>query len=285
MSKPAKMRTVIQSYTVSMSSVVAILLAGCNRSVVDQGQVVAIVNNEEITRAELQLEARERGLPIGTDAAVRDALVRELVERKMLVQHARTEKLDRTPEFVLASRRLSEVALAQRLLAGGAGETVSPKDIDRFVAANPQAFDQRALFTVDYRRIAQPVSEQLKARLLGAQTSTAIAALLAGAGLKAESKKEVWDSAALTPVPYSALKATRPGGAFVVPAGDGALVGLLLLTSVQPLAEGQRTAMAQALLQQQSRQDVLRQLLQRIEPQARVVYGPQFAPKSGAAPR
>jgi EpsD family peptidyl-prolyl cis-trans isomerase len=261
-----------------MTVLLAALLGGCNRSVADEGQVVAIVGDEEITRAELQLEARERGLPVGTDRQVRDALVKELVERKLLVQHARENKLDRTPEFVLASRRLNEVALAQQLLSKVEGDVVAAGAIDKFIAKNPRAFAGRALYSVDYVQVPGPIGHDVQSRLLGAKTSAAIAQIVASAGLKGERKQELWDSASLTPTAYAVMKDVKPGQPFLLPAAGATLAGVLSFTSAQPVAEGQRAAVAQAMIQQEAKQMAVRDLVRQLEPRVRITYAPQFAP-------
>lgn len=262
-----------------------LLLPGCNRSISEESQVVAIVGDEEITRAELELEARERGVPAAGDRQMRDALVRELVERKLLVQLARREKLDRSPEFVLASRRLGEVTLAQRLLSGLESDSAPPPAIARYIAQNPRAFAQRAYFSVDYVQLPAPLDENLRARLQSAGSGEDIVRLLASAGVKGTRRQELWDSASLTPAMYEAIRGMKPGQGFVIPVGGAVLAGILSFTSAQPVAEDQRAALAQAMIQQEAKQKVLRQLLQEIEPRTRIVYAPQFAPAPAATGR
>jgi len=91
-------------------------LAGCDGGPVS-GQVVAVVDGEEITIPELNAEARARGLVIGTDRALRDRVLQDLIDRKLLVQAALDRKLDRTPDHLLAKRRSDEMLLANELIA------------------------------------------------------------------------------------------------------------------------------------------------------------------------
>lgn len=281
----AKIDTVIQSYAVSMTLLLGLLLGGCNRSPKVGGQVVAIVGDEEITRAELELEARERGLPVGTDTQVRDGVVKELVERKLLVQEARKEKLDRTPEFVLASRRLGEISLAQSLIARGASSGVPAATLARFIAQNARAFDKRVLYSVDYLQIPGGLGKETERRLLGARTSAALAAILAEAGTKAERKQEVWDSASLAPAAFASLERLREGETFLLPGPEATVVGTLLTVSPQPLPKAQQASLAAAMIQQEAKQRTLARILQTIGSRTPVTYAPDFAPKGPKALR
>ena len=86
----------------------SVLAAGCSKAEPD-GQVIAIANGEEITLGELNEEARARGLPIVNNRVLRESVIRDLIDRKLLVQEALRKKLDRTPQHLLAIRRLNEM--------------------------------------------------------------------------------------------------------------------------------------------------------------------------------
>jgi EpsD family peptidyl-prolyl cis-trans isomerase len=261
-----------------MAIVMALLLAGCNRSITKDSQVVAIVGDEEVTLAELELEARERGIPIGSDPSARSGLVEELVERRLLVQQARRQKLDRTPEFVLASRRLTDLTLAQKLLADSAGDARPGQAVAAFIAANRRMFAERALHSVDYVQVPAPVSGRLAQLLLAARSVDEMENALLAAGLRGERKKELWDSGTIAPEVHAALKGVQQGRAFLARVGNQSLAGILLSSSPQPVPEAQRSALAQAMLQQAERQQALARIMTEVRPQTRIEIAPAFAP-------
>ena len=240
--------------------------------------MLATVDGEEITRAELELEARERNLPIGEDPAVREALLQELVQRKLLVREARKQDLHRTPEYLLATRRLGELALAQQLLLPGAAQAASGGAIDKFIAANPQAFASRTLFTVDRLAVSAPVKPEVQRRLREAPSVAAMEKVLKDAGVESQRKKEVWDSAALTPAAYAALRQVGANERFVLALNGSTFAGTLLSVSAQPIAPDQRRALARGMMEQQRRQRATEQILQRVERDASVEYNPDYAP-------
>ena len=126
----------------------AVLTAGCNKAA-PQGQVIAVANGQEITLAELNEEARARGLPIGSDRAIRDTLIQDLVDRKLLAQVA-LKKLERRPEHLIAERRLNEILLAQELIAAAQSEAADPsQEVKAFIAAHPRSFGTRVLIKVE----------------------------------------------------------------------------------------------------------------------------------------
>ena len=97
------MRTIFGSpmRTRSMAAIVLVAaLCACGKKV-PEGQVVAMVGNEEVTRRELTVEPEAAGLPPGPDAQpALTALLDGVIARKVAVAEARRLELDRTPEFV-----------------------------------------------------------------------------------------------------------------------------------------------------------------------------------------
>jgi hypothetical protein len=105
-----------------------LLGAGCEQAG-PRGQVVAVVNGEEITTAALNEEAKARNILDAARPAVRAALLQDLVDRKLLAQKAIEQKLDRSPRHLVAVEGMKEVLLAQDLL-GWAGMSGAPHRAD-----------------------------------------------------------------------------------------------------------------------------------------------------------
>jgi hypothetical protein len=157
-----------KTWVPALPAIAATLLTACNPEV-PTGQVIAVVNGEEITTAELNAEARARNLTIGTDAAQRDLAIADLVKRKLLVQAAEGRGLDRTPEFVVANRRLRDILLAQQLVAVRSAELgdqeEAPEAGESEQTPSPEERQQRLSRLAELRMdrtVAQIVSEQQK---------------------------------------------------------------------------------------------------------------------------
>lgn len=133
---------------------IALLLAGCSPAE-PQGQVLAVVDGTDITRRDVQAEARASGLieSASADARLRAALVDRLVDRALLVKAAQARGLDRTPDYLAAVRRARALALVESLRADILSHVPVPSAaaIADHIARNPWRFARR---TVLYGRRA-----------------------------------------------------------------------------------------------------------------------------------
>ena len=257
----------------------AALAAACNRHEAPKGQVVARVNGVEITVAELNEEARSRGLPIGDDPALKGALVQELADRKLLVAKALDEGVDRQPAFLLAKRRSDEILLAQQLLAGATeGGSVSEEQLRRYIAAQPDAFDRRVLMAVDQLNISGAVTPGLRQALAATPNVERMEQLAAAARLSFARSRETLDSANPADQRSRALLGHKPGETFLVPQPGGLIVGKIVSVTPSPVPPAQQLQVARERLQRDRTQAALDRLLGQLRPSARIHYQPGFAP-------
>ncbi|CAA9534246.1 MAG: hypothetical protein AVDCRST_MAG31-2672 [uncultured Sphingomonas sp.] len=257
--------------------------AACNRDEVPEGQVIALVNGTEITVAELNEEARARGIPIGRDPALKAALVTELVDRKLLVEEARAQGFDRQPNYLLAERRSDEVLLAQQMLAAAAeGGRVSDEELKRYIAANPAAFGRRALVSVEQIAVTGRVPAQLQRALAQAPTIERMAQLASANGLGAARASETVDSGNPLDPRGPTLSGLAEGQSFVLPRPGGLIAGKVVSVVPQPVPADQQLQVARDRLKQQRTQAAFDRLLRQVRPKAQVQYQPGFAPGSAA---
>ena len=313
MTRPAKISAVLQSYTVCMANpscsrrigmrgadrrrypgrgsgscfligVLALLAAGCNDGQVPRGQVVAVVDGVEITLAELNDEARTRGLAIGHDLGVRDALLQELVDRKLLVRQAVEQGFDKSPNFLLAKRRADEILLAQHLLADAAQAwTYSDEEVAKFIAANPHMFDQRRVLSVDQITVPRELPEPVRRALLAQPDIAAMEELLARVGVKGKRSSQQWDSATLSREWASTLLPLQPGAAFALRGPNRMFVGKILALVPEPVPAAQRGQVARGALTRSRAEMILKRIVERERSKVDIRYQPAFAP--GAAAR
>ena len=85
----------------------ALALGACHRKA--EGQVVAVVNGDEVTSSELNAELQGANLPPDMDKdEARSKVLQSLIDRRLLPQQARAGGLDETPEFLNKQRQLSD---------------------------------------------------------------------------------------------------------------------------------------------------------------------------------
>src|SRR5579862_5822881 len=92
---------------VALAVTACVALTACGNGGQPKGQVVAKVGKEEVTVLDLQSALTGFQAP---NAAVRKAAERQalsaIIQRKVLAQAARQQKLDRTPEFARQQQQL-----------------------------------------------------------------------------------------------------------------------------------------------------------------------------------
>ena len=266
--------------TQSLLVVAAALAGGGCGERQPKGQVVAVVNGAEITIAELNEEARSRGIAAADDPRARSALLEELIDRKLLVEQARDGKLDQSPEHLLAVRRLEEMALAQQLLAERMGEDAvrPPNSMEEYIRANPNGFENRALVTLDLLQVGEIRDPRLRLALSKARSMEAIEALLAGTAVKPLRRTETWDTA--TPPSRVQLGTLRlaSGDLFILPYEGGLLAGKVIARVPQPVAPEQRLPLARQLIQRQRAERLFEQLVRHARSAAKVSYQADFGP-------
>lgn len=261
-------------------------LTACNRSS-PKGQVVATVNGEEITLAELNEEARARGITVGNDVSLRNQLLADIIDRKLLLQKALELKLDETPVHLLAKRRTAEILLAQQLIAVTQGA--------RQMAAEPGVQQSGSRFeeggrsgrlTISVDRISFPgtLPAALAAEVERANRIDAVSDLLDQSGVEAERSLEVLDSSINHPALIARMSAAKPGQIIRYPEGDRIVAARVLAIVRHPLSPRERAQVE--LGRQRTRQAgrVIEDLLEEGRRRARIDYQEGFRPASGSEP-
>jgi len=137
----------------------AFLLSACGRGADNQaaapnGQIVAHVGQDAITRQELDNEFRLDNIPGDKqkDPATLKRVMSNLVLRKYLARQALDSKLDREPGVLLEILRSRELVLANAAISRGVATKVSgisQADIEKYIANNPAKFANRKLLSVE----------------------------------------------------------------------------------------------------------------------------------------
>ncbi|WP_300975270.1 hypothetical protein [Sphingomonas sp. LHG3406-1] len=249
-------------------------LAGCSGDA-PSGQVIATVDGSEITLAELNEEARTRNLDVAADRALRDVLLRELIERRLLVAEARRRKLDRTPEHILARRRWEEIALGQQLLQAAAREKgqVPEAELARFASEHPQWFADRAMITADVAAVPATIPQPLRQALGQATSREAMERLLVQGNVQARWTRQEWDSAA----PPSGLEQLPGSGPFAVEQDGQLVIGTVVARRPTPVPPEQRLQLARAMIERQRAEEAMTRILQQARSKADISLQPTSA--------
>jgi EpsD family peptidyl-prolyl cis-trans isomerase len=263
-----------------------IVLSGCSKK--PGGQVVAVVNGEEITQQELNAELENAHVPQGADQKqVMPALLRRVVDRKLVTQLAKKDGLDKTPAFQAQLRIVQENLLASQY-ASKIAKTITLPDsatVAAFIKDNPTIFGQRKRYTLEQLVFSPPADPAFVKKLQPAHSINAIAEVLTAAQIPFARGTGKLDSGAIPPEIAAKIAALPAGEPFLLP-DNGRLVASVI-QSAEPIAitPEQANSGAVNIIRQKSLQNTLSKKVEAARTSADISYAPGFAPpKPKSAP-
>lgn len=147
--------------SVLLAAILATALIGCNNKSGDKPatQVVAKVNGAEISLHQVNHFLSKAGnIPSDQLEKARKSVVDRLVDQELLAAKAVEEKLDRTPETLMAlemaRREILARARVEQILA--AASKLSPGDVTRYYGAHPELFAERQIYNLQEVMFAMP---------------------------------------------------------------------------------------------------------------------------------
>jgi peptidyl-prolyl cis-trans isomerase C len=253
------------------------------------GQVVATVDGQEITIR--NLDAELAGLTTN-DPNVRkvaeQAALKAIISRTILADEARAQGLDKTPGFALERQRMIDTLLVQTLEEKIAASVPppAPEEAESFVAAHPDSFAQRKIYTVDQIRTAQTADPALIEALKPLNTLEDVEALLTQRHVEFHRVTTDLDALTLDPKISDSIAKLPPNEVFVIPTNGSVLISQIKQTRVQPFTGDPAVRFALRLIQsQRSREATLREMdAIAAKGASSVRYNQQFAPPRAASP-
>ncbi|KKC24971.1 hypothetical protein WP12_17180 [Sphingomonas sp. SRS2] len=212
-----------------------LLLAGCQKT--PKGQVIAIVNGDEISIEQLSAEIRDIAVPDSMDRTqLRKAILQGLIDRHLEVEEARKRGLDKTPEFVLLKKRNEEELLASLLGEKVAATVPMPVDteIRDYIYANPLQFARRQRLFMDQLAFAPPKNRASLSVLADAHSMDEAVAALQSIGIVPARGQGVIDTGQTEPGVARQLDEAPEGEPILLPQGDRLIVGVI--TRREPIA-------------------------------------------------
>jgi len=264
---------------VTGAAVVLLLVSGCQKKV--GGQVVAIVNGEEITQQELNAELQGAQIPATANKnEVMAQILQRIVDRRLLVQAAKAQSLDQSPAYLDQVRRAQD-ALIVDLLARKVSKNISLPEGDavgRFIASNPTMFRERKRFVLDQIIFPQPTDVGVIKALEPAHSLDAVAAVLSARNIQFVRGKGQLDTATIPAAMASRITSLPAGEPFLVPDNGRLVASVIVSTETLPTPEDQAKPAAVNLLRQQALSEAMRKELDKAKGAAKIEYKPGFAP-------
>ena len=273
----------LHSAPLSLSLIALLALSACGKAAVPGGQVVAIVDGQEITRS--QLNAALPTGPVGNDAnakAIRNATLDRLIARQLIVEEAKRQKIDHTEEYLAATRRADDEILTELFTRHTLQNIRTPyaKDVSAFVLANPTRFAERTVMGVD--QISFSTGSIDAAALRNAHSLDAVIALLKAKNIRYQRGNAAIDSAQLDPAAYHQIDSLPAGEPFVVQEGGSTLVSVIISRNKSPVPPEKTNDLALQILRQQGAREALEQQMKTFRANAAIQYGEGFGPITNA---
>jgi EpsD family peptidyl-prolyl cis-trans isomerase len=256
----------------------ATLLAGCDKQ--PEGQVVAVVNGDEITLQELNAELGNTQLPEGAGKdEIRNQALDNVVTRRLLANVAKEQGIANSPEYIMRRQQLDEALLIQMLAQQTARPMKQPsgQEVNDFVAKNPQMFANRAVLTLDQIRFPTPPNQDYVKALEPAKTMAEVVTTLNRLGIRFERGQAQVDSATMPPEMFEQITSVGSSEPFVVPGPAAVSVNLMVSSRPAPLAEDQVTAAATAMIQRRNLAEQLSEMAKKARADAGIAYQEGFA--------
>jgi EpsD family peptidyl-prolyl cis-trans isomerase len=256
-----------------------LILTSCDRKA--EGQTVAVVNNEDITASELNAELRAANVPADASGKeVRSRILQSLIDRRLLAQQAKSEDVDKSPEYLNQQRKLDENLLVNLLVSRKANTLPVPSasEIAAFQAGRPNMFAKRETWTLQQLQYQTPTDPAILARVAATQTLDQLANVLASAGIQTTRKSTKIDTALFPQDVYSKVVALPPAEPFIIPGGNQSVASVVVGRELMPLAADQAQAVAVAGIRKEKIDKIVKDRVKTARTAAKIDYQPGFAP-------
>ncbi|TZG28024.1 SurA N-terminal domain-containing protein [Sphingomonas montanisoli] len=264
----------------------ALMLAACSKE--PKGQVVAVVNGDEVSMAELNAELAGVNIPDNIDRAMlRRQVLERIIDRKLLVQKAKEQGLDKTPEYVSQQRRLDENLLVSMLGQKVAQTVPAPddRDVTQYVADNPTMFGQRQRLLLDQLQFEAPKDNKQLLNLRDAHSLDDIAAILQKMGLASRRGRGVIDTGRLDPQLMSRINQMPAGEPFVLPSNGSFVASVIVGRDQIATPNNVQRAVATEAVRRRALFNESKAQIERARQQADIKYQSGFEPKKQAEAR
>lgn len=263
----------------------AAMVSACGGGDAPGGQVVATVNGDEITRGEVNA-ALPGSAPSDPKeaAALRNAVLDQLVAQRLVVQEAKRQNLDKSQPYLLAMRQ-GEAQILANLLTRNVLQGIRTPDgaaIDRFIAANPTRFGERVILNTE--QIRAPVAGATTASLENAHSLDEIRARLRVDDAQVTRGRVPVDSLKVAPQTMRRLLALPPGEPYIGVDGNVLLASAIMSVEQRPLTGDAARKAALELMKQEAGAAALRRQFEALKKGAEVRYQDGFGPAASASP-
>ncbi len=277
-------RYLYRQIVLSAMMAVPLITAGCNQKDAPSGQTIATVDDGEITTSDLQLEMAS--LPADQRKQGQPLVLQTLVDRKILAQYAKSQGLDRNPDYVLQLRQMTELLLAERAarqIAVGAQQPITVSEVNQYLDKHPGIANRRIL-TLDQLTFPMP-DAVVATELESAKTIDDVVAILQRHNIQFTRNPAKGDTATLREDLMGKLDELREGEPLIILNRPNSTANTIVESKSMPLDGPAAAEAARKAIGAQRTNDALQQRGLFLRKQAKITYAKGYAPPSAAKPK
>ena len=264
--------------SIIVTALVALAVTSCQKKA--SGQTLAVVNGEEITASELNSELASEQNPAGDTKQARNAALENLINRKLLVQQAKSEGIDKSPDYLTQLRRGTDDLLINMLISRRANTAQVPStgQINQFEASHPQAFAGREIWNLSQLVYPLPKDPAVNAKLKGAKTLDEVAQILTAAGIQFQRVNRKLDTAVFPDAIYQQVAKLPPAEPFIANGPDKAIASVIQDRTPTPTPPDQAQTIALNMIKRDKTNQLIQDRVKALRSAAKIEYQPGFGP-------
>jgi len=233
--KPAQFGRMFFCMLVLMS---AISLSACGNKEKKAGQALVRVNGEEITVLQINDELKRAGVKADQQEAATKQLLESLIDRRLVIEEAKRNKTDRSPEVIQAIEHAKEQIVAQAYLKSIAAKIDKPSaaEIEDYFQKHPEYFEQRKQFDMQQLVVAtRDISSEFKTFADGAKSLDEVAAWLDKHNVRYARGQLSRSTSDLPEQMVTKLKEMKKGDLFIVNEGESSIISSIMTIKDSPV--------------------------------------------------
>ena len=262
-----------------VAAVIALAVSSCQKKA--SGQTVAVVNNQEITTSELNAALAADPTTSGLEAKqARQAELQKLIDRELLVQQAKSDGIDKSPEFLNRLRMTTDELLINMLMSRKINTSQLPSgtEIKSFETSHPQMFANREIWSLSQIIYPTPKNSAVIAKLAASKSLDEVAQILTSSGIQFTRSTKKIDTAVLPDSIYAQLAHLPAGMPFIAPGPNKAAANVITDRQPNPTAADQAQALAVNAMRREQMNKLVQNQVKSLRATAKITYQPGFAP-------
>lgn len=254
------------------------LLSGCGGEgkAPQIGQSIVSVNGAEITVHQVNSQLQSKKIDPKQKDQISKQLVKSLIDRELLVQAAKDEKLDRNPNVMSAIQESKMKILAQAYMQSKVAKVAKPTEaeIQAFRSKNANVFENRKLYAMEEVSfvVSNDLVKDLEILSNSAKTLEEVVAWLNAKSIKFTRAKAVHAAEKLPKKLLDKMSSMVKGELVFINGPGKIVVGKLLETKLQPISVKDAKPLIERALTNQKQQAAAAKELMRLKGLAEIVY-------------